>query len=130
MERRIKTLHVTENDLQLWVEYENDQCHLHVTDPIQNVTHDIADYCGGRYVILNPYYFNEVFIKIAKSLTYKTSDGRVHSKILDKIFNFIDGIKEEDGEFYELRIRSKCFKRRAFIFFRRSYLKIKRFIND
>ena len=115
-----KSLFITDDLHHVWVSSGNrGVMTIHVTDSVNKIIYDVAEFSNGTYNVIHAIYFNNIFLKNIRKYPYK----------INSMFKFyIDQKDESRTQFKTISLSFNCFKRRFNIYIHRTLNKTKRLI--
>jgi hypothetical protein len=115
-----KSLFITDDLHHVWVSSGNrGVMTIHVTDSVNKIIYDVAEFSNGTYNVIHAIYFNNIFLKNIRKYPYK----------INSMFKFYIDQKEESlNQFKTISVSFNCFKRKFSVYIHRTLNKTKRLI--
>lgn len=115
-----KSLFTTDDLHHVWVSSDNRGIMtIHVTDSVNKIIYDVAEFNNGTYNVIHAIYFNNIFLRNIRNYPHK----------IKSMFKFYLDQKEESlNQFKIINFSFNCFKRRFNIYIHRTLNKTKRLI--
>jgi hypothetical protein len=115
-----KSLFTTDDLHHIWVSSDNrGVMTIHVTDSVNKIIYDVAEFSNGTYNVIHAIYFNNIFLKNIRKYPYK----------INSMFKFYIDQKEESlNQFKTISVSFNCFKRKFSVYIHRTLNKTKRLI--
>jgi hypothetical protein len=115
-----KSLFTTDDLHHIWVSSDNrGVMTIHVTDSVNKIIYDVAEFSNGTYNVIHSIYFNNIFLKNIRKYPHK----------ITSMFKFYIDQKEESlNQFKTISVSFNCFKRKFSVYIHRTLNKTKRLI--